>query len=56
MNTQDLHFKALKEWNDSPGLRRQFPTFEFYWHEQYQRVYAMSRKHWFIESFFKRLH
>ncbi len=56
MTSQDLHFKARKEWNDSQFLRRQFPTFEFYWQENYQRVYANTRRAILIRNIFRPLH
>lgn len=39
MIIHQLQLKAQKEWRDSSLLRRQYPTFVFYWHEQYERVY-----------------
>lgn len=56
MSSQDMHFKALKEWNNSQTLRRQFPTFEFYWFENYQRVYTRGRKVAKLKTIFKFAH
>ena len=56
MSSHDLHFKARKEWNDSPILRREFPTFEFYWQENYQRVYSHARRSLFIRNLFRPAH
>ena len=44
MTNHPLHLQAQKEWCGSSYLRRQYPTFDFYWHEQYERVYIISRK------------
>ena len=42
MTSHQLHLQAQKEWCGSSNLRRQYPTFVFYWHEQYERVYNIS--------------
>ena len=42
MTNYELHLQAQKEWCGSSHLRRQYPTFVFYWHEQYERVYKIS--------------
>ena len=42
MINHQLHLQAQKEWCGSAHLRRQYPTFVFYWHEQYERVYNSS--------------
>ena len=42
MTIHQLHLQAQTEWRGSPHLRRQYPTFVFYWHEQYERVYQIS--------------
>jgi hypothetical protein len=41
MTIHQLHLQAQKEWRGSSHLRRQYPTFVFYWHEQYERVYQI---------------
>lgn len=46
MTNDQLHLRAEREWHNSQELRRRYPTFDFYWHEQYERVYAVTfRKH-----------
>lgn len=41
-NEQLLYAQAQKEWIDSRTIQRQYPTFVFYWHELYERVYNIS--------------
>lgn len=56
MNSQDMHTKALREWRNSSNLRRRFPTFEFYWHENYERVYLHMHKAINLKSILKLMH
>lgn len=51
MNNHQLHLQAQKEWCGSSQLRRQYPTFVFYWHEQYERVYKIPH----IKNVFRKL-
>lgn len=51
MTNSQLHIQAQKEWDSSVNIRRQYPTFEFYWHELYERVYNIS----FTKSVFYRI-
>ena len=39
MNYAKLQIQAAKKWKSSQDIRREYPTFVFYWHEQYERVY-----------------
>lgn len=39
MTYYQLHTQAEREWNDSLAIRQQYPTFVFYWHEKYERIY-----------------
>lgn len=40
---QKIQQKAEREWKSSAAIRRQYPTFVFYWHEQYERVYNIQQ-------------
>jgi len=42
MTNEQLYLQAKKEWIDSQTIQRQYPTFVFYWHELYERVYNIS--------------
>ena len=42
MTNEQLYAQAQKEWVDSQTIKRQYPTFVFYWHEHYERVYNIS--------------
>lgn len=56
MTNDQLHLQAEKEWHSSLELRRQYPTFVFYWHEQYERVYNLPHKDKIMEKLRKTVH
>jgi len=45
MTSEQLYTQAQQEWNNSQPIQRRYPTFVFYWHEYYERVYNISYKH-----------
>jgi len=44
MTRQQIYEQASREWLHSQIVRLHYPTFEFYWEEQYARVYNMDRR------------
>ena len=44
MTNHQLHVQAEREWNGSLTIRHQYPTFVFFWHERYERVYNIPTK------------
>ena len=50
MTVEQLYQKAIIEWQQIINVRHQYPTFDYYWHERYERVYnfvyrSKSNKH-----------
>jgi len=39
MTLEQLYDQASIEWHRSEKVRMQYPTFIYYWHERYERVY-----------------
>ena len=44
MTTRQLQIKAYSEWNRSDEKRSRYHTFEYYWWEQYARVYQLPSR------------
>lgn len=44
MTCTELQTRAWDEWQDSPILQRQYPTFVYYWQERYVRVYRLDSR------------
>ncbi len=42
MKIEQLYQKANAEWQHTVKMRHQYPTFDYYWHERYERVYDIS--------------
>lgn len=53
MNYRQLHSQAKKNWNNSRDIRRRYPTFIFYWREQYERVYKTPGRTKVLTRLFK---
>jgi len=56
MTNEKLYAQAQKEWGDSQTIQRQYPTFVFYWHEHYERVYNISYRQPIADKFLTSLH
>lgn len=41
MTIRDIQNQAMDEWKGSLEIRRRYHTFEYYWWEQYARVYRL---------------
>lgn len=39
MTLEQLVKKASNEWLNKDSVRQRYPTFTYYWHERYERVY-----------------
>ena len=39
MTVEQLYLRAATEWRHKINVRHQYPTFDYYWHERYERVY-----------------
>jgi len=39
MKVEQLYLRAVTEWRQQDNVRHQYPTFDYYWHERYERVY-----------------
>ncbi|MGD8559094.1 MAG: hypothetical protein PVF34_03795 [Gammaproteobacteria bacterium] len=50
MSYQQLHSLAEKNWNNCIDIRRRYPTFIFYWHEQYERVYNIPHRNKLLDK------
>jgi hypothetical protein len=42
MTSTQLQAQALQEWKRSPGIKREYHTFEYYWWQRYARVYQLA--------------
>jgi hypothetical protein len=56
MNYKQLHHQAEKKWENSLDIRRRYPTFVFYWHEQYERIYNIPSTKTTFDKLLKGLH
>ena len=53
MTSRQLQIKAYSEWSRSDEKKSRFHTFEYYWWEQYARVYQLPSR---IRFFVPRIH
>lgn len=56
MTNYQLHRQAEREWKGSLDLRRRYPTFDFYWHEQYERIYDIPTRQKVLGKLLKVIH
>ncbi|MGD8569091.1 MAG: hypothetical protein PVJ39_13465 [Gammaproteobacteria bacterium] len=56
MNYKQLHHQAEQKWSNSLDIRRRYPTFVFYWHEQYERIYNIPSPKKPLEKLLNGLH
>ena len=43
MTLEQLYNKATSEWRNQDKVRKNYPTFVYYWRERYERVYNVQR-------------
>jgi hypothetical protein len=43
MTPQQIYQQAANEWQRSKDVRSHYPTFVYYWHERYERVYNLDK-------------
>lgn len=56
MTNDKLHLQAERNWNGSFDIRRRYPTFDFYWYEQYARIYNIPTKEKLLDKLLKVIH
>jgi hypothetical protein len=44
MTHQQMYKQATSEWQRSEDVRLHYPTFVYYWHERYERVYNLDKR------------
>jgi len=44
MSTRELQQRAYREWSRSDELKCRYHTFDYYWWEQYARVYSLPAR------------